>query len=343
MKYQDYQTEDFIRDPFFVRWVKENDQEARYFWERFLETYPEKRTQILRAKDLVASVKYLHQHSMPEKQDQKILESLILENRKYRNPSKKSWQVVLKWAAMFILMGFTAFWFSRNLTPDDQIASPSPRLEMVTRSVPNGQKVTIRLPDQTLVKLNSGSEISYEEDFDQGRQITLTGEAFFEVVPDSTQPFIIQSGELRTMVLGTSFNVKAYPQEKEVQVAVVSGKVQVSCSDSLETLLLPDQVATFHREKKSISTEVRNISNLIAWRDGILIFEREGIQTVETKLEKWFGVEILLEGSFDSFGNYSGKYHNESLESVLEGITYASGLQYTLENDRVTLKMKLPM
>ena len=183
-------------------------------------------------------------------------------------------------AASILLLLSVAYIFYQNTSGYQAVEQP---LAMIEKSTKMGEKSTFRLPDGTKVSLNSGSSLVFPEHFDEnGRTVMLKGEAFFDVKRDERRPFTVTSEKLLITVLGTSFNVKAYPEEDEKQVWVASGKVKVENnrngekdSEVKSVLLDPNQGIIFDPQTLSFEKKTLDIGNMIAWKDGWLIFESE--------------------------------------------------------------------
>jgi len=218
----------------------------------------------------------------------------------------------------------------------------------VEKSNPIGRKSTIILPDGSKVKLNSDSKIRYAKGFLNGhREVILEGEAFFEVKKDSQRPFVVRTRDVSTTVLGTSFNVNAYAQSDQIEVAVVTGKVEVkktayynSDAESI-AYLTPNMKATYQRSERTITTNSFNMEETIGWRNGILVFKNANQKDIAVKLKRWYGIDLEIEGNKEIISKrYTGKFDNNSLEYVLKAISYTSNIRFEIENNRVILKQK---
>lgn len=170
---------------------------------------------------------------------------------------------------------------------------------VVTRHVEaaTGERKEVVLPDGSRVWLNAGSSIDYPLVFQgNGRHVSLAGEAFFEVTRDPAHPFVIRSGALRTQVLGTSFNIKAYPDDSAIAVSVVTGQVQVSSAHT-SVALSPDQQAVYGKsDDHLISRPYPNAAALASWKDGKLQFRNKPLHEVVRTLERRFAVSISVDG-----------------------------------------------
>lgn len=212
-----------------------------------------------------------------------------------------------------------------------------------------GQQKTIVLTDGTKVKLNSGSTLTYPKTFaSDRREVTLKGEAFFSVTKNPDAPFIIHSGDVTTKVLGTEFNVSAYPESGEVQVAVVSGKVKVNANvkegaEKNSVCLNPSEMVTFEKKERELSVTSFDIRDQIGWKDGILYFEKSDFTSAIRKLERWYGIKIQLPADSgkltETDWRFSGKFKDKDLAYILNVMSYPNRFSYTIENKKVNLNL----
>jgi ferric-dicitrate binding protein FerR (iron transport regulator) len=194
------------------------------------------------------------------------------------------------------------------------------------------------LPDSSIVKLNAGSELRYPAQFESNsRKVFLKGEAFFEIKRNTTQPFVISTGEIETQVLGTSFNIRAYQTETINKVAVVSGLVKVITTNGLSFLVEPEHMAVYEKEEKSLRTQLYDEKKEIGWKDNILYFDKIPLREVFSTLEVWYDVNINADNTISLNETYSGEFHNETLRNVLEGIGYTSGFSFTMDGKQVKI------
>ncbi|WP_020529079.1 FecR family protein [Flexithrix dorotheae] len=199
-----------------------------------------------------------------------------------------------------------------------------------------GIRSTLKLPDGTMVKLNVNSKLKVPNQFKPDeRRVYLEGEAYFDVVKDSTRPFIIESGDLQTTVKGTSFNVNAYPKNNKVQVAVAEGLVEVK-SKGKKLLLAENEAAELDLEKELLERVSFN-KNAIAWKDGILIFNNTNLKELFSDIENWYGVKIVLGKDIKMLEKITASYDNASLKTVLESISYSANFKYEINGDVVTI------
>ena len=220
-----------------------------------------------------------------------------------------------------------------NLFTNNTIAN------LEVREVPYGKKQKIKLSDGTEVTLNSGTEFRFPEKFSADtREVYLKGEAFFNVARDESKPFIIHSGEVNTTVLGTSFNVNAFPEEENIRVTVLSGKVKVSKSNGTDSVFLtPNQAALYNKSQKYLSEHQIEANAVALWKDNILNFNNQSLEEIATIMERWYDVKIEFDN--DDLRNcyYAGKHENPNLHAVLRALCYTTNIKYTIDNKTLTL------
>ncbi len=195
---------------------------------------------------------------------------------------------------------------------------------------------TVDLPDGSRVFLNEGAEISYPEEFGQGRSVKLRGEAFFEVMSDPANPFTVCSGKVVVSVLGTSFNVKEAGGKETVEVYVETGKVKVSMENSAEFITLqPGEVG--HIGPVSLSSSEQSDPNYISWKTKDFKFIDEDLDHVLRELEDSYHVIIHSEDVSLSELRITSTYRQQSIDAILETIGTAFGLNVSKKEDQYYL------
>ncbi|WP_169786435.1 FecR family protein [Pseudalgibacter alginicilyticus] len=214
----------------------------------------------------------------------------------------------------------------------DKVNSKQTVAKILSKEVSYGKKLTFILPDGSRVKLNSGSKIKYPEVFnDSIREVTLSGEAFFEIKEDSLFPFIVKTASLSTRVLGTTFNIKDYEDENEVAVTLATGKISVGVKGEENIILSPSYQLNFNKSTQSLKKQKINLDDFLGWKDGILRFDNEKLSTAVIKLEKWFNVKIKLQNKQYENCSFTGVFKDASLERILENITFVkTNLKYKI-------------
>ncbi len=338
MNYQNYNVEDFLADEEFKQWVLSPDQKRNQFWSSWINAHPQKEQTLLLAREIILSIKF--KTEPPGERYERALSNILkAEKTSVINRNRKSGgQYFLKIAASILLLALSTAVF--YILPRDftKVNSLNP-VENITKSSPAGVKLRVLLPDSSMVWLNSETTISYPSQFAHDkREVTLSGEAFFEVTEDAEKPFIVKSGNLLTTALGTSFNISTFPDDSYIQVSLVTGKVKISRSNSEDELFLdPGYQASYNKEFDKLHNRRFNIEKVLSWKNGVLYFNKENLDIVVAKLERWYGIDINVSGIPPADFIVSGQFHKESLDNVLETMKYGRYFNYTIQNKTVTL------
>ncbi|WP_200975998.1 FecR family protein [Echinicola sp. 20G] len=245
-----------------------------------------------------------------------------------------SWKIAASITIVFLLSLLT-FQLFKKVPKEDVIQEKI----FVTKSNPSGMKTKIRLPDGSMVYLNSESSITYPKDFISDRKITLIGEAFFEVKKDSLHPFEVKSHRLITQALGTSFNIKAFEKEK-IEVALLTGKVSVSDKVTDQVLFLdPGEGAVVKGNSPSLKKQKIDIKFITQWMYGVLEFKKTPFPEIIKELERWYGVTITVKGDASAIKG-SGRFRDgESLDNVLDVLSYSMSFDYAISKNEVTINL----
>ena len=189
--------------------------------------------------------------------------------------------------------------------------------------------------------LNSGSSITYYSDFNEKiRLIHLEGQAYFDVFQDKTKPFIVKCRGLRIEALGTSFDVNGYINSP-IQVSLVSGSVQLSMAPhtaSENMILNPGEYSVIDFNNKFIEKGTFNPYEVLAWKEGRLIFENTTIAEIIPKLELWYGVKIINKLSMNLYKPYTSTFEKENLDNILMNMGGVLQFEYEIKGNDVTIK-----
>lgn len=249
--------------------------------------------------------------------------------------------VWLKVAAVFVvILSISIFLLKDQITATTQITVVE-KPELIEKVAERGQKLTVRLPDGSKVKLNADSRISYSSNFGvETRVLKLTGEAFFEVQRDETRPFKIFSGDLEVEVLGTSFNVNAYPDQQAARVAVRSGKVSVSNSEkTMGTVLVEQEKLIFSNATGSFSKKrISDTQMDYGWIDNYLSFNDLNLEEAMALISKWFDVEYVIINNQNTNKLITAKFNNPSLKNVMENLSYSYEFNYEINENGIVIK-----
>ncbi|MFK8009056.1 MAG: FecR family protein [Saprospiraceae bacterium] len=233
----------------------------------------------------------------------------------------------LQIAAVFLIGAVGLFFFFQNKEP-----------ELFAFNTNDEQTLDFFLPDSSRVVLNENSHLTYQ-DLEGKRIVRLEGEAWFDVKHLDAIPFEIESGEAKTVVLGTAFNVRAYPQEDIIEVSVERGKVAFFEKENKENIkiLKAGTEGVFDKvEKTEIKKEKRQNENAIAWRTMTLDFENVKLEKVFETLERYFEVKIEADSKIKNC-SINGNYKNPKVEDVLNYIKGVLGLEYKINGTEITI------
>lgn len=219
----------------------------------------------------------------------------------------------------------------------------TPEVELITMSTESGQRSKIALADGTFIQLNEESSISFPEKFSPTeRTISLIGEAFFEVAKDSSKPFTVKTGNLKTTVLGTTFNIQAYPKDEGIRVTVATGKVKVaneredSATDGL--ILFPSEQGIYNRVKNSMEKKTVDLDEYMVWKEDVIHLDKTTLLKTTQILSKWYNVEFQFGNEAIKNCSISGELKRSSLENLLKNIKFFTGIDYHIEpNNKIVL------
>lgn len=231
-------------------------------------------------------------------------------------PKRQLWRHVAAAAAILILSTVAIY----------QGFLLSAHQEIITQA---DERQEVLLPDGTKVLLNQSSTLSYYTRFKQ-RNVRLEGEGFFEVASMPSRPFRITTGEVVTTVLGTAFNVRAYPQEEEVEVVVQEGRVQVETNleqtAKVPVQLSPGEAIRYDKQLQALEPAEVEIETITIWKSTSLAFEDEAFSDIASKLERYFSVEIeLAENKYSNCPFTIDRIIRPKLEDIfliLEGLDF---------------------
>jgi transmembrane sensor len=207
-------------------------------------------------------------------------------------------------------------------------------------SNPDGQHSKVVLPDSSIVYLSGGSRIKYARHFlGAKRTVLLEGEAFFDVVHQSKRPFVVKSGSIETVVLGTSFNVKAFTAENKVAITVKTGKVGVLSSGTgkqeFVKFLLPDEQIEINTLSGLYTFSKIDASAVAAWKDNHFVFYNTPLREIVSSLEHHYGVKIEFTDPELGNSRLTAKFNTISIEAVMSNLATLSGMAYTQKGDHI--------
>lgn len=208
-----------------------------------------------------------------------------------------------------------------------------------TLYVPAGQRAELILPDSTRVWLNAHSKLIYPVSFGKGnRQVELNGEAYFDVVHNEKQPFIVKTRQMDIQVLGTEFNVTSYSSDFEV--SLLRGCIELSSPSLSSTYKVKEKEHVKLKDNKLI---VNNITDYdyFRWKEGLICFNNESVATIIEKLKLYYDIDIETHNKKFLNSRYSGKFRTkDGIEQVLKVLQIEHKFSYTKNNDLNLITIK---
>jgi transmembrane sensor len=220
-----------------------------------------------------------------------------------------------------------------------------------------GSKSFIKLPDGSQVWLNADSKLTFKENFgDKNREVSLTGEAFFDVFHDAEHPFIIHTGKADVKVLGTTFNIRNYDADRTMEASLIKGKIEVTLTDR------PDEKIIIHSQEKIIIAKQSNKSGELkpsktginrvilttvtlkdtlvvetGWMKDKLVFVNQPLEKIAEEIERKFAVTIVFKTEAIKQYRYTGIFEKESVNEMFKIIQLSRNIHYNINNKTITI------
>ena len=210
------------------------------------------------------------------------------------------------------------------------------KVAMVEINAPAWTRTQFSLPDGTSGWLNSNSSVSYKGDYLSNREVTLKGEAFFDVRKDVKHPFVVNTHSISVKVLGTRFNIASYCDERHIEVVLEEGKLLFTDNELNNSLLMvPNDLLVYDKYKKKIVSEVVQPKKYLSWTEGILVFRNDPIDVVARRLGRWYNTDVELKSDIDTNLRLRATFVSENLEEVLELLKLSLPIDYSIENSLI--------
>ncbi|MCC8424585.1 FecR family protein [Mucilaginibacter sp. UR6-11] len=245
---------------------------------------------------------------------------------------------LLKYAALLVLgLGAVFYYLGLRSTPDSQTSS----ITFVKKYNPLGQRSIVTLPDSSVVYLGPESWIKFPREFlGHTREVSFQGEGFFDVKHRASNPFIVQSNGIKTIVLGTSFKIETF-RPHTISISVATGKVSVGKVLSNKkyqplAVLTHGKRAVYNTEKQKIVIDDMPVNDLLVWKEGGMVFRNLTLAEISQRLERWYKVKIIIGKKMEGF-RISASFGNVTINEVMEVISRTAGLRYRISNQIIYL------
>jgi ferric-dicitrate binding protein FerR (iron transport regulator) len=353
--------ENLLQDPRFQRWVKKPSPSEEAYWSQWLLDHPDKREMVEQARIMLLSINAMQHVNMSDEDVQHEIQGILSQAAEDQGTRQRSGWVALgnRWmnaaASVIIMIGLIGWWtMSREKVSPESVNQPvathapgQPMLQVNHTTNP----LVINLSDGSTIILQPNSQVSYPSVFSgSSREVYLTGEAFFEIKKDPTNPFFVHAQQVVTKVLGTSFYVKTDSLNQRVTVSVKTGKVSVyavsaemplaqALEGSPDAVLSPNQQSVYEPAPQKPTKTVWRVTEGITQPipDTHFAFESTPMPQVFASLEKAYGITIAYDREMLSQCSITASLTDEPLTTKLDLICKSVGLNYRMENSEVEI------
>lgn len=340
-----YELEELVIDDSFVNYCFRRQEADVARWEAYLRQYPDEAATVAEAREMVLGISVMFWENQPPAEVRKIF----------------PWRRALTAAATVAVLALAAWWIWKPATHPAAMAQTDGNVFITML----GERKTVWLPDSSTVILNSGSELRLDGGFGaRHRCVRLKGEALFDVRPEAGNPFIVKVEGYDVKVLGTVFNVKSYPGDKNSETSLLSGKVQIQLAnqkagfkvlhpnekfvimksvhslpsapempaeaDSLRTVLPETAIRPLSYNRSQVNIET-------AWSENRLVIENETFGDIREKLERWFDVSIQFDDSSIENYRFTATFENENIVQVLKALQASYSFTFTKEGRSIRI------
>lgn len=251
----------------------------------------------------------------------------------------KKYTSLIAAAASIMLIFLLGWWLLPSFIKTESIVTDN-KSKKLQPIVDNNWERYIRLQDGSTVLLNNGSRLVYPDTFNgKTREVTLVGEAYFDITHDESRPFIVHAGEVNTIVLGTAFNIKAYPSQKEIIVTVTRGKVKVGDSVTTYGIITPNESIAVNLASNKYLKEKVNAEEIVEWKETYLVLDNVSMEEAAILINSKYFVNISFSKESIKRCRISATFlNNESLDQVLAVVAGVVNATYSIQpNDQVII------
>lgn len=364
--------DELLGDDSFHAYVNQSEPHAISKWEGWVNKNPESKEIIEKASGIITTFglwnnktkKAVSSESEYKQLFKRINHQQLIADQTNKNKFKILFRVA---AAIAVIFAAISIYFIYN-----QVITKDRTVVYNEITSPKGSKSKITLEDGTLVWLNAESTLKYPTEFnDNKRKVFLTGEAYFKVKKDNNRPFTVRTGDIKINVLGTSFNVKNYPENDAIETFLESGVINVyrktknGEKPSSIITLQPNQKLVLYKDKtknkrskshekiqkrgrylpddlklepkkpklyKNVETE-----DYTAWKDHRLVINEECLGSLSKRLERWYDVNIIIEGEHIKKRTLTGVFEKETVEQAISAICLTAELKFTIDKDTIKI------
>ncbi len=250
------------------------------------------------------------------------------ETNKNKKPLRKLLRVYMKAAAVLLIPLLFAGSLLYHYVSDKYLKNTGE--EAITNIyAPYGSRVSFTLPDGTTGMLNSGSSLTYRLPFIKNRKVKLEGEAWFEVKKDEQSPLLVDAGNSVVCVLGTSFNISAYPNENYIEIVLTEGEIEFLDNIKGQREIMKPGERLINQGGR-VSKSYVEPEKYTSWTEGKLIFRGDQMGEVARRIERWYNVKVILADKELLKYSFRATFEDDRLEDVLRYLTMTSPISYRI-------------
>ena len=254
------------------------------------------------------------------------------------SPIKHSRFIWTRAAAILLLVlsaGLFYFYLKGSGSVDKNEITTPVSVNQLTRS----SHSLVKLPDGSSVLLNNNSKLDYTGFTKNNREMILSGEAYFDIAKDKMHPFVIHTGKLQTTVLGTSFNIRAYPEENDVTVTVTRGKVEIEMENKKLGIITPNQQISFNKQNGSTIQQQVLADSILVWKQNDLVFDNTDFEEAAVIISNRFNVAVTFENERLKNCRFTASFLNENnIDQVLTVLCDVNNAAYEKKNETIIIK-----
>ena len=342
-----FEPEDFLIDTTFQHYCAGTDALSEAYWKKYITQHPEQLKTIIEAENL---------YRMLSGNKAKLNEAVQTYRQSFDERKIPIKKISIWWSAaasVLLIIGVASYFVVKD--------KPKPTVYAGTYATVGGQRKQVTLPDGSTVLLNAKSSIKLDKDFNKtNRTVLLEGEAYFDVKHNDKSPFKVFTSDFHINVLGTAFNVKAYPDENTAETTLIRGLITMQTTGEMGIITLkPSQKVTFYKNaaqekvqpnhKRKINSNRPEITinhyqvikeNTVletAWTQNKLELYDQDFAQLKPTLEKWYNVEISFADADVQKYRFTATFTNESLEQALEALKQVEKFNYEIKGNQVKI------
>lgn len=357
--------EELVINDSFYNYCFQNNEADILYWEEYISTYPFEKEKMEEAKQIILGLHVMLKQER-NSNNETVIHELPDKGSVYNNTSSLKRIVRSIAAVAAVLIAVVALITFRDSDRSNQkppfqahtAANETDNISVFTTA--KGEKKTIVLPDSTTLHLNAGSTLRMEKNFgSDNRTVYLSGEALFDVTHNKSLPFIVRSNGYDVKVLGTLFNVKAYPEDKNSETSLIRGKVEISMNNNSQKITLsPNQKVIISNnggkavlnknnqdavqigEKAIMMPLSYNEDRVVietAWAQNRLEIVNENFTEIKDKLERWYNVKIIFKDEEVVKNTFTATFEKETIDQALKALQHAYHFNYTKNDNEITI------